>query len=58
MKRKLSGVLIICLIVIMCVGCGTKMCHYCGEEISSDPLKKDGRYYCDYDCYMSEVLGF
>lgn len=58
MKKKLTGILMIIFIVVTCVACGAKTCHYCGEKISGDPLKKDGRYYCDYDCYLCEIAGF
>lgn len=58
MKKSSLVFLVTFVIVMMCVACGGRTCHYCGKEISSDPLKKDGRYYCDYDCYMSEVMGF
>ena len=59
MKRKVVSMILITLMAAaMCVSCGTKTCHYCGEQIAGDPLKKDGRYYCDYDCYMNEVFGF
>ena len=32
-----------------------KTCHNCGTTIQWDELKKDGRYYCDYDCWTDEV---
>lgn len=57
MKKKIISILIVVAISIMCVACGAKTYYYCGEEITNDSLKKDGRYYCDYDCYMCEVMG-
>lgn len=56
--KKIISILIVAIVMIMFVACGTKTCHFCGEKITDDPLKKDGRYYCDSDCYMREFMGF
>ena len=57
MKKRFISVLIMIMVVVMCVACGAKTCHFCGNQIETEPLKKDDRVYCDYDCYMREVMG-
>lgn len=43
--------------IIKIIGAATpKVCHNCGTTITWEPLKKDGRYYCDYDCWGDEAL--
>ena len=56
MKKRLCLVIALILTLVFALSACGKTCHTCGENAGKEPLEFGGRYYCDYECYMKDVL--
>lgn len=58
MKRYFVLIFVIIVIIAFLLSqTGQEKCHYCGGVVGDDPVEANGRTYCSYNCYMSEVFG-